>query len=152
MSTMFKNEAKQSREMAAIHGLFLNGFHLSLSRETFSARGMALPDNKQLKELRRAHEDWFIYWREGFLYAVPRNDSPRTSIGDPVTLRCSEHLQFIVSLIDALLPRKFPGYDACRRRPFAFAGKKDELVSASAAKLRANPALLKCFTIRPTFI
>jgi hypothetical protein len=113
---------------------------------------MALPDNKQLKDLRRAHEDWFIYWREGFLYAVPRNDSPGTTIGDPVTLRCSEHLQFIVSLIDALLPKKFPGYDAFRRHPFAFAGKKDELVSASAAKLRTKPALLKCFTIRPTFI
>jgi hypothetical protein len=113
---------------------------------------MALPDNKQLKELRRAHEDWFIYWREGFLYAVPRNDSPRTSVGDPVTLRCSEHLQFVVSLIDALLPKKFPGYDAFRRHPFAFVGKKDELVSVSAAKLRMKPALLKCFTIRPTFI
>lgn len=149
---MFKNEAKQSKEMASTHELFLNGFHLTLSSETFSASGMALPDNKQLKELRRAHDDWFIYWREGFLYAVPRNDSPRTSIGDPVILRCSEHLQFIVSLIDALLPKKFPGYDAFRRHPFAFAGKKDEIVGASSAKLRTQPALLKYFTIRPTFI
>jgi hypothetical protein len=113
---------------------------------------MPLPDNKQLKDLRALHSDWFIYWREGFLYAIPRNDSPKTSIGDPVTIQCSEHLQFIVSLIDALLPKKFPGYDAFRRHPFAFAGKKDELVSASAAKLRTKPALLKYFAIRPTFI
>src|ERR1035437_2709471 len=151
MSTTFKAQGMPAG-MAPVHELFLNGFHLSLSSETFSACRMALPDNKQLKELRRAHEDWFIYWREGFLYAIPRSDSPRTSIGNPVTLQCSEHLQFIVSLIDSLLPKKFPGYDAFRRHPFAFAGKKDELVSASAAKLRTKPALLKYFTIRPTFI
>jgi hypothetical protein len=113
---------------------------------------MALPDNKQLKDLRALHSDWFIYWREGFLYAVPRNDSPGTTIGDPVTLQCNEHLQFIVALIDALLPKKFPGYDAFRRHPFAFAGEKDELVASSAAKLDIKPPLIKQFTIRPTFI
>lgn len=113
---------------------------------------MNLPDNKQLKDLRAQHPDWFTYWREGFVYAVPRKGSPSTTIGDPVTLQCSEHLQFIVSLIDALLPSKFPGYDAFRRRPFAFAGKKDELVGASATKLRTKPPLLKYFTIRPTFV
>ena len=68
---MFKSDAKQSNGMAAMHELFLNGFHLSLSSETFSVHRMALPDNKQLKGLRREHDDWFIYWREGFLYAVP---------------------------------------------------------------------------------
>jgi hypothetical protein len=66
MSTMFKSEAKQPNGMTA-HELFLNGFHLSLSSETFSARRIALPENKQLKGLRREHEDWLIYWREGFL-------------------------------------------------------------------------------------
>jgi hypothetical protein len=40
MSTMFKSEAKQPNGMAA-HELFLNGFHLSLSSETFSARPRA---------------------------------------------------------------------------------------------------------------
>lgn len=135
-----------------IHELFLNGFHLELSSETFSARRMALPDAKQLKDLRAQHPDWFIYWREGYVYAVPRTGSPGTAIGEPDTLRCSEHLQFIVALIDGLLPKKFPGYDAFRRRPFAFAGKKDELVAASAAMLRNKPPLLKHFAIRPTFI
>jgi hypothetical protein len=152
MSTTSRGQGTQSNGTTPIHELLLNGFQLSLSSETFSARRMALPDNKKLKDLRAAHPDWFIYWREGFLYAVPRNESPKTSLGDPVTLQCGEHLQFIVSLIGALLPKKFPGYDAFRQRPFAFAGKKDELVSASAAKLHTKPALLKLFTIRPTFI
>ena len=134
------------------HELSLNGFHLELSADTFSARRMALPDNKQLRDLRAQHTDWFIYWREGHLYAVPHNASPGTTIGEPDKLRCSEHLLFIVALIDALLPKKFPGYNAFRRHPFGFAGKKDELVAASAAKLRNKPLLLKYFIIRPTFI
>lgn len=152
MGTMYKNQVKQSIEMAPIHELCLNGFQLALSSKTFSARRLALPDNKQLKDLRAQHPDWFIYWREGFLHAVPRNDAPGTTIGDPVTLQSGEHLQLIVALIDALLPKKFPGYDAFRRHPFAFAGKKDELVASSAAKLRTKAPLLKYFTIRPTFI
>jgi len=134
------------------HELLLNGFQLSLSAETFVAQRMALPDNKQLKDLRAQHPDWYLYWRDGVLYAVPRNGAPKTSIGEPVTLSCGENLQFIVALIDGLLPKKFPGYEAFRRHPFAFAGKKDELVGAAAAKLRTQPALLKNFTIRPTFI
>jgi hypothetical protein len=152
MSTIFKGQGTPSNGMAVTHELLLNGFDLSLSNETFLARRMALPDNKQLKDLRGTHKDWFIYWREGFLYAVPCNESPSTSIGDPVTLQCNEHLQFIVALIDALLPKKFPGYHAFRRRPFAFAGKRDELVSVAAGKLRTKPGLLRHFTIRPTFI
>ena len=151
MNTMFKGQGTQSNAMAASHELFLNGFHLALSSEAFSVRRMPLPDNTQLKDLRALHSDWFLYWREGFLYAVPRNDSPVTTIGDSVTLQCSEHLQFIAALIDTLLPKKFPGYDAFRRHPFAFAGKKDELVAACAAKLHTKPPLLKHFTIRPTF-
>ena len=151
MSTNFKVQGMPAGT-APLHELLLNGFHLTLSSETFSARRMALPDNKQLKDLRAHHADWFIYWREGFVYALPRKDSPATTIGDPLDLKCAEHLQFIVALIDGLLPTKFPGYDAFRRHPFAFAGKKDEIVSASAARLRTKPPLLKYFTIRPTFI
>ena len=40
------------------HELLLNGFHFSLSAETFVAQRMVLPDNKQLKDLRAQHPDW----------------------------------------------------------------------------------------------
>jgi hypothetical protein len=152
MSTALKSQATQSTGSVPIPELLLNGFRLVFSSKSFSARRMELPDNKHLKELRVQHSDWFTYWREGVLYAIPRKGSPRTTIGEPVTLVCNEHLQFIVSLIDVLLPNKFPGYEAFRSRPFAFAGKKDELVGASVEKLRTQSPLLKYFTIRPTFI
>ena len=151
MSTNYKAQGTTAGSRP-IYELLLNGFHLALSNETFSARRMALPDNKGLKDLRAQHPDWFIYWRDGFLYAVPKTENPGTTIGEPVTLNCSKHLQFIAALIDGLLPKKFPGYEAFRRHPFAFAGKKDEIVAAAAAKLRTKPTLLKDFAIRPTFI
>jgi hypothetical protein len=132
--------------------LLLNGFRLSLSSETLSANTLLLPDNKSLRHLRREHPDWVLYWRDGTLYAVPRVDSPTTSIGTKAPLTCNEHLQLVTALIDEALPQKFPAYEAFRRRPFAFIGKKqDEIISIIAKRLRNPPTLLQQFTIRPTF-
>jgi len=44
MSTNFKGTQSNNTEL--VHELLLNGFHLTLSSETFSARRIALPDNK----------------------------------------------------------------------------------------------------------
>src|ERR1039458_4909658 len=85
--------------------LLLNGFRLSLSSDTLSANTLPLPDNKPLRDLRRAHPDWFLYWRDGTLYAIPRVDSPTTSIGTETPLTCNDHLQLVTSLIDEALPK-----------------------------------------------
>jgi hypothetical protein len=108
------------------------------------------PDST-LKALRREHADWFLYWREGVLYAVPRTLHPATSIGNPTTLSCRDYLPLIVALIDDLLPRKFPAYEAFRRRPFQFIGKKDEMIGAITKDLRNLPPLVHQFSIRPVF-
>ena len=155
MNTMFKNESEANRtETTTTHELFLNGFQLSLS----SAKRFP-PAAWHCRTTRNSRNSG-VHMRTGLSIGV--KDScmrfPATTRREQVSetpvilLECSEHLQFIVSLIDALLPKKFPGYDAFRRHPFAFAGKKDEIVGASATKLRTKPALLKYFTIRPTFI
>ena len=61
--------------------LLLNGFHVLLSSDSFTVRTLAVPDNKQVKPLREEHKDWFLSWREGTLYAIPRTEAPSTSIG-----------------------------------------------------------------------
>jgi len=132
--------------------LLFNGFRLTLSAEEFEAYTLPLPDNSQLKALRAAHPDWFLSWRDGTVYALARVPHPATIIGTPTRLRCSDHLPFLVALIDNLLPRKFPSYESFRRRPFAFIGKRDELVGSIAKQLRQSPALLRGFAIRPTFM
>ena len=131
--------------------MLLNGFRVSLSHDTFEAHVLELPDNTNVKPLRQIHKDWFLSWRDGTLYAIPLTTTPTTSIGTPQTLRCDEHLSLLAALVDRILPTKFPQYEAFRRRPFAFAGKKEEIVSIIAKRLRQPPQLLKYFTIRPTF-
>jgi hypothetical protein len=153
MPTKKSNSSYQSSdESGVIQPLELNGFHLRLSGESFTARRMTLPDNSRLKELRREHQDWILSWREGTLYSVPRVVTPRTEVGEQTLLRSKEHLSLIASLIDEFLPLKFPKYEAFRKRPFVFIGKKEEIVAASARNLRSPHQLLRHFTIRPTFM
>jgi hypothetical protein len=131
--------------------MLLNGFRVSLSDDTFEANILELPDNTNVKPLRQFHKDWFLSWRDGTLYSIPLTPTPATSIGTQQTLRCDENLSLLAALIDRILPTKFPQYEAFRRRPFAFAGRKEEIVSIIARRLRQPPHLLKYFTIRPTF-
>jgi hypothetical protein len=154
MSTTFKAPERSHATMVTTtqSHLLLNGFRVGLSSDTFQVRALSLPDNKQVKPLREEHKDWFLSWREGTLYAIPRTEQPSTTIGDPATLTCSEHLPLLVALIDELLPQKFPTYESFRLRPFAFKGKKDEIVGAIAKSIRNTPPLLQYFSIRPTFI
>lgn len=137
--------------MTSTGALLLNGFRLALSSDTFTANILPLLDNKKLKALRATHKDWFLWWRDGTVYSVPRTSNPTTTIGEPQTLTCTEHLGFLVAIIDHKLPKKFPQYETFRQRPFRFTGKKDELVGAIAKRLQNTPTILQQFTIRPTF-
>ena len=131
--------------------LSLNGFAIGLSSDTFEAFTLPLPDNKQVKPLRETHKDWFLSWREGTIYAIARIERPSTSIGTLERLQCNDHLQLIVALIDDLLPVKFPAYEAFRHRPFAFKGRREEIIGTITKNLRNPHELLQHFTIRPTF-
>jgi Piwi domain len=131
--------------------LLLNGFRLSFSSNELQAYTAPLPDNSALKALRDAHPDWFLWWHDGTVYALARVAHPGTTFGLPTRLRCADHLGFLVALIDSLLPARFPNYEAFRRRPFKFIGKRDELVSSISRQLHNPPALLREFMIRPAF-
>jgi len=131
--------------------LALNGFRLNLSTDEFQVSTEPLPDNSTLRELRRANADWFLWWRDGVAYGVPRVDTPSTTFGQPKRVRCDEYLPLIVALIDERLPKKFPAYETFRRRPFKFIGKRDEIVATIAGQLSNAPSLLREFSIRPTF-
>jgi Piwi domain len=129
----------------------LNGFELALSSSTFKVRQSSYPDNSGLKELRKEHADWILSWRDGTVFAIPRVNAPRTSIGTEAVLAVVDHLSLIARLIEELLPEKFPQYDAFWRRPFVFIGKKEELVFASLKHLKVRNDLVGRFTIRPTY-
>ncbi|RJR41659.1 MAG: stem cell self-renewal protein Piwi domain-containing protein [Desulfobacteraceae bacterium] len=110
-----------------------------------------MPENRGLKGLRGEHPDWFLWWRDGMVYALPLVPTPSTTIGEQKRVRCGDSLRFLIAFIGFSLPKKFPKYDAFRRRPFSFIGRKDELVGVAAKQLRKAPTLLKAFAIRPAF-
>ncbi len=133
--------------------LALNGFLLELSAKSFALRRMDFPDNKGLRDFRKEHEDWFIHWRDGVVYAIPKTESPRTSIGVESFELCKDHLPFIAARITDLLPSVFPAYEGFRRRPFSFVGRKpeEEIVERATKHLKGVPSLVCGFAIRPSF-
>jgi hypothetical protein len=129
----------------------LNGFRLDFSASVFPAYRQAMPDNDQLRPLREQYRDaWFLYWDDGSVVGLP-NASDASPFGEQVELSTNDHLKLLAARISDVLPRRFPEYQAFRLRPFSFLGRKDELVSRVKTQLKAPPALLDSFTIRPKF-
>lgn len=136
--------------------LLLNGFQLDLSSPTFVAHVEDVPNPEKMKVLRAEHaENWFLSWRNGKAYGLPIAAEPMTAFGRPTELQCTDNiaLGIVAARINSLLPQVFPQYDALYRRPFAFLGRKDELVSATLtqANLQNVNELVRHFSIRPKF-
>lgn len=136
-----------------MNSLSLNGFHLELSAKSLTFHKLDFPDNKGLRVLRETHPDWFIHWRDGIVYALPKVGNPAVTLGAETTDLCTDHLQLIAARITDLLPTKFPGYPAFQRRPFSFVAKRkdEEIIQAVTKYLKARPSLLDQFSIRPSF-
>ena len=126
-----------------MNNLSLNGFHLELSAKSLTFHKLDFPDNKGLRVLRETHPDWFIHWRDGIVYALPKVGNPAVTLGAETTDLCTDHLQLIAARITDLLPTKFPGYPAFQRRPFSFVAKRkdEEIIKAVTKYLKARPSL-----------
>src|SRR5215213_3944053 len=134
------------------NSIFLNGFKVELSAPAVRAYVQDVMESRELKELReRLKDSWFLYWRDGTVYALPRVADPKPTFGQPQDLQCNDHLWFIAARIADVLPERFPKYAAFRRRPFTFLGHKDEIVELIAENVRGLHPLTNQFKIRPKF-
>lgn len=132
--------------------ILLNGFKLELSASTFTAYVQEMPDNKGLKVLREKLQDsWFLHWRRGKVYGIPKVPEPEQKFGEPVELKCEENLQLLAARISSVFPEIFSKYLPFRLRPFTFLAQKEEFVSSITAKLKNLPLLLSSFKIKPKF-
>ena len=132
--------------------ILLNGFKLELSASTFTAYVQEMPENKGLKALREKLQDsWFIHWRGGKVYGIPKVPEPEQKFGEPVELKCQENLQLLAARISSVFPEIFSKYLPFRLRPFTFLAQKEEFVSSITAKLKNLPLLLSSFKIKPKF-
>lgn len=132
--------------------ILLNGFKVELSSATFTAYIQDMPENVGFRPLREKIKDsWFLYWRDGKVYGLPRVSEPEQRFGNAAELNCNDHLWFLAARIADILPEKFPQYKAFRRRPFTFFGLKDEMVTSIRARVKGLPDLMSCFKIQPKF-
>lgn len=134
--------------------IFLNGFKVELSANTFTAFVQDMPSNQELQTLReKLQSDWFLHWRSGKVYGIPKVKQSESTLdfGERVELKCEENLQLIASRINSLLPYIFHKYPPFKFKPFTFLAQKDELVSSITSKIKGITPLISCFKIIPKF-
>lgn len=133
--------------------IFLNGFKVQLSAPTFDAYVQELPNNQEFKSFREElGDEWFLHWREGVLYAIPKVAVPQKTFGQAIELNCNDHLQLLKSRIANLLPEIFSKYEPFRRKPFTFLAQRKELVSEILENVENSPEIVGSFKIFPKYI
>jgi len=131
----------------------LNGFKIELSAQTFKAYVQDLPNNKEVKPLREAlGDEWFLHWRKGKLYGIPKVATPQKPFGQTKDLICNDHLQLLTSRISELLPVIFSKYDPLKRKPFTFLGQRKELIGTVLNTIKGLPDIISSFKIFPKYI
>ncbi|NER29210.1 MAG: stem cell self-renewal protein Piwi domain-containing protein [Symploca sp. SIO1C4] len=133
--------------------IFLNGFKVELSAPTFKAYVQELPNNQEVKPLREAlGDEWFLHWREGVIYGIPKVTTPQKSFGQSIDVSCHDHLQLLTSRIADLLPDIFDKYKPLKRKPFIFLAQRKELVSEIIKTIKDLPDIVSSFKIVPKYI
>ncbi len=137
--------------------LRLSAFHILIEAPTFRAFSQPMPDNKHLKGLRDSiGKEWFLFWKEGTVYGLPKSPQPATPFGKPITLKTNEYLGLAVLNAHAneLIPQLLPKYEPIRaryRRGFRFVAKKTEIVADIIKGWSGLPLATHGFKIRPRF-
>jgi hypothetical protein len=135
--------------------ILLNALRVSLSGSTFTAWVADQAEPEGMRSLRETFRDWFLHWRGGRAYGLPIRPDSASTFGTPASFQVTDNvaLGLIAARLGSMLPNLFPKYEAIWRRPFAFLGQKDELVSATIANLKLNnvPEIVRNFSIRPKF-
>lgn len=133
--------------------IFLNGFKVELSDLTFKAYVQKLPNSQEVEPLRDSlGDEWFLHWRGGYLYGIPKVATPQKSFGQPSGLTCNEHLQLLSSRIGSLLPEVFSSYTPLKRKPFTFLAQRKELISIVIDNIKGLPNIVSSFKVFPKYI
>ena len=137
--------------------MHLTALNVIFSRPTFSANVAAVPNPEDMQSFRAKYDaEWFLYWRNGKLFGIPRVDHPSGGPGERRELAWGgdgdhDHLHLLTARLTDRLPDKFPERHVLRQRPFIFVGQKNEIVAAVLAGWRDVPEIVSGFKINPTF-
>src|SRR6266545_6678551 len=87
----------------------LNGFRAVVRPGTFTAHVRALPDPRDLEQLRAAAgKGWALRWQDGTLYGLPNGAVNGLEGAAKTTLDVREHLGFVAYLNQQWPPRRDP--------------------------------------------
>lgn len=130
--------------------LFLNGFPLTLSANTFVLNREHAPTPEHAEAVRATFKaTWFLRHEGTEMLGVPRVlDAPQ--LGQASTVQVADHLRFLSYRLAERLNESFPRYTPVRRRPFTFLAQRDEIVNAISVQ-GARPPLLDTFLIQPRY-
>lgn len=133
--------------------MFLNGFHINLSTDTFHARVKPAPDGEQVHGLRKQFgANWFFHWQGGKVYAIhkslPGDQVARMS--EAQELATAEHLPLLAARLVNALPDVFRDCRPCRYRPFGWIKGRDMMERCLAGIAGVAPILGR-FSIRPRY-
>jgi hypothetical protein len=136
--------------------LRLNAFELRFSADQYTAFHQKLPNPDDLEELRaRVKTDWFIHWRNGVAWGLPRMPNPKIAFGTSKTLdiHTYEGLSLLGARTSAQLQDFLPKYVSLpgRHRGFRFTAQNAELVGQITGQWNDVASLLREFEIRPRF-
>src|SRR5690348_3639705 len=136
--------------------LELNAFAIKIEPKNFAIFKQEFQDNKQFKSLReKLQDEWFLMWKQGVVYGIPKIAQPSTTFGTTATLHTTSYVGLAVlnSRANELLPSLVPTYQADRKRyqrGINFVAQRVELVSEITGSWNVAP-IMGDFKIRPRF-
>src|ERR1051326_2953289 len=142
--------------MITPESLRLNAFAIKIEPKYFTLFKQDLLDNKQFKPLReKFDDDWFLTWKQGTVYGIPKTTGPSTKFGTTATLHTTSYLGLAVlnSRANELLPSLVPNYQADRKRHrqgIQFMAQRVELVGEITQNWSVA-SIVGDFKIRPRF-
>jgi hypothetical protein len=139
--------------MAGVDALTANILPVEFSFEVFRVWKRPVRDGEDLAGLREALAGvWNVQWEDGQLYLLPLTEgSHELEDAELVERKVGESFRFMARLVTDSLVRRFPTYEALRRKPFTFLGRRFELMHDVGRALDLDHPLLSDFRIWPKY-
>ncbi len=133
--------------------MYLNGFKIQFSGDTFYARVRPAPNSEAVHEYRKSHgASWFFHWHGGNIYAISKNlpIEEVKPLSGAQELSVAEHLPLLAAHLVNSLPNVLWDCKPIEYRPFSWI-KGQDMIGRCLAGLSGIDAVIKKFSIRPRY-
>lgn len=129
----------------------LNGVFLNLNNSEIQVFHHPMPNPQDLRQFERIHgDDWWLTWRGGHAYGLPKLAQPRVVWGEPVPLKCADHLHLVGKFVLSRIQQYFVRTKTHRvfaHRTLDFINENQNLLDSVQTNMRNPPPILDQFKI-----